>query len=322
MEDAAPVPGTPDGSAHSPAPSTPDHLTKIGFGIELVNDAKVIHSHMESVQCMIIALKGKTDEYSMKCRAGLECDLYSLRVRKTKLKPLEDQNAILEALVEKRTTHFTQSEHNVQIAISEMETARKSLMVAQQQLIQVRERKAEADAASSASKAAAQRDAEKPDNLKSVQKMSDLVCLLPNEMGAGFGQCLKMLEELLQQASASTVTHAATIDESGSEFSAGMEHIYVPQFPGGDRPLHEHSSEEEPPSGPHGSSISSSAERDTTPPRGRAEQRSGEPERSPVQRSRSTHSLSRSRAPGGFQGKSESLEEHFSRRESLPIGPP
>ena len=284
----------------------------------MVNDAKTIRAHMESVQCLIIALKGKTDEYSMKCRAGLESDLHTLRVRTTKLKPLEDQNAILEALVEKRTTHFTQSEHNVQTAIAEMESAKASLLVAQQQLIQVREKKAEVDAATLASKEAAQRDAEVPDNLKSVQKLQDLVCLLPNGMSEGFAQCLKTLEELLQQASASTVTHASTIDESGSEFGAGMEHIYVPQFPGGDRPLHEQSSEERLPS-PLPSTFSSPAgERDMTPPRGRA--RSQEPERSPATRSR-THSQSRSRAPG-FRGKPESLEEHFSRREPLPIAPP
>ena len=154
------------------------------------------------------------------------------------------------------------------------------------------------------------RKTEAPDNVRCVAKAKDLVCLLPNEMKEGFAQCLASLEVLLQQASASTVTHAATIDESGSEFTDGMEHIYVPQFPGGERPLHELSAEE------------SSAERQSTPPaRGRAEQR-GDPERSPVQRSRSNHSATRSRAPGGFLGKAESMEEAFSRREPLPISPP
>ena len=287
-------------SPATPAPVTPEHLSQLGFGIDM-DDAKTIHAHMESVQCMIIALKGKTDEYSMKFRAGLECDLHRLRVRKTKLKPLEDQNAILEALVEKRTTHFTQTEHNVQVAISSMEDAKKSLMVAQQQLLQVRAQKAEADAKVVASKAAAQRDAEMPDNLKSVQKLQDLVCLLPNGMSDGFGQCLKMLEELLQQASASTVTTTSTLDEIGSDFSAGMDHIYVPQFPRGEQ--------EQTAEATLGTSANpSAAEREgTPPPRGRA--RSAEPERSPATRSR-THSLSRSRTPG-YCGKPESLEEHF-----------
>jgi hypothetical protein len=221
---------------------------------------------------------------------------------------LEDQNAILEALVEKRTTHFTQSEHNVQTAIAEMEAARTSLQVAQQQLIQVREKKAEVDAAATAAKEAETRKTEAPDNVRCVAKAKDLVCLLPNEMKEGFAQCLANLEVLLQQASASTVTHGATIDsfnESGSEFTEGMEHIYVPQFPGGERPLHE-----------------SSTERQSTPPaRGRAEHR-GDPERSPVQRSRSNHSAPRSRAHGGFLGKTESMEEAFSRSEPLPISPP
>ena len=79
---------------------------------------------------MINALKGRTDEYSMKCKAGLECDPHALRIRKTKLKPLDDQHSILEAFVEKRTT-----------------------MEAQQQLLQVREQKAAEDAKASAQKA-------------------------------------------------------------------------------------------------------------------------------------------------------------------------
>ena len=347
MEDVTPAPVTPLTSYHSPspvpgsyspaspAPATPEWQTRIGFGIGCpegigiggMDDAKTIRAHMESVQCLIIALRGKTDEYSMKCRASLESDLHLLRIRTTKLKPLEDQNAILEALVEKRTTHFTQSEHNVQTAIAEMEAARTSLQVAQQQLIQVREKKAEVDAAATAAKEAETRKTEAPDNVRCVAKAKDLVCLLPNEMKEGFAQCLANLEVLLQQASASTVTHAATIDsfnESGSVFTdgmVGMEHIYVPQFPGGERPLHELSAEE------------SSMERQSTPPaRGRAEHR-GDPERSPVQRSRSNHSASRSRAPAGvFHGKAESMEEaaesrremdfHFSRREPLPTSPP
>ena len=102
---------------------------------------------------MIHALKGRTDEYSMKCKAGLECDLHVLRVRRTKLKPLVDQTSILEALVEKRSSTFTQSEEGVQKAIAEMESARQSLMVAQQQLLQGKEQKAREDTETLARKA-------------------------------------------------------------------------------------------------------------------------------------------------------------------------
>ena len=217
----------------------------------------------------------------MKCRAGLECELHALRIRKTKLKPLEDQNAILEALVEKRSTHFTQSEQNVQTAIAEMESAKQSLMVAQQQLLQVRELKKESDAAAAAAAAVEQQQAEIPDNMKSVQKMQDLVCLLPIGMAEGFGQCLKLLEGLLQQANASTVTDASNIQEvrdgdstcSGATGAHGMEQLHVPIFPGGDQPLHGRSLwEAESPSDPYMAS-----EGTKTPPR-RA--RSVEPERS------------------------------------------
>ena len=310
MEDVDPgLPATPARTPSESPSESPSRFTRIGFGIDMKNDAKLIQANMEAVQTLIIALKGRTDEYSMRCRQGLEVDLHALRVRKTKLKPLEDQNAILEALVEKRTTHFSQSEHNVQAAISEMEAAKQSLMVAQQQLLQVRVMKAEADAKSTAMKEEEQKAAEMPNNLKSVQKLQDLVCLLPNGMADGFGQCLKMLETLLLQANASTVTYASNVEvESVCSGISGLEQIYVPVFPGGDRPLHEASSSEE---------VPATAERSKTPPpRGRA--RSAEPERSPVTRSR-THSLS---DRPGYRGKSESMEEAFSRGGPRPHAPP
>ena len=286
------------------APSTPDHLARIGYGVVLVNDAKVLQVQMEAVQMLIIALKGRTDEYSMASRAGLETDLHALRVRKTRLKPLEDQNAILEALVEKRTTHFSQTEHNVQNAIAEMEMAKKLLLDAQQQLLQVRSLKEIADAA----KAQEQQQAEVPDNIQSVKKVADLVCLLPNGMADGFGQCLRMLEQLLQQASASTVTYAERLDsESVCSGATGMppptdpymEHLHIPLFPGGEQSA--------------AAAPTNAEERSHTPSR-RA--RSVEPERSPATRSRS-HSASRP-----FRGKCESMEEAFSRREGRPTGPP
>ena len=79
-----------------------------------------------------------------------------------------------------------------------------------------------------------QKQAGLPDNMKSVQKMQDLVCLLPNGMADGSGQCLKMLETLLQQASASTVTYASNIQGDGVSDCSAMEHIQIPLFPGGD----------------------------------------------------------------------------------------
>ena len=87
--------------------------------------------NMESIQTVLGALRGRADEYSMKCRDGLEQDLQQLRIRRTKMKPLGDQQSILEALVEKRTVHFSAAEQLVQTSIANMETARESLVVAQ-----------------------------------------------------------------------------------------------------------------------------------------------------------------------------------------------
>ena len=146
------------------------------------------------------------------------------------------------------------------------------------------------------------------DKQKSVEKMKDLVCLLPAGMAGGFGQCLQLLEGLLQQAHAATVQVQEVVD-SDSEMGAATPshvHMHVPLFPRGDKPPHaesEDSSAESPSAtDPH---MAPTAEGCKTPPRARA--RSADPERSPVTRSRS-HSLFRKCC----------IQEHFSRRESMP----
>ena len=77
---------------------------------------------------------------------------------------------ILEALVEKRTIHFSQTEHNVQKAIAEMESAKQSLMVAQQQLLDVRGQKAAEDARAASENA--EQQASQYDRMKEILVMN------------------------------------------------------------------------------------------------------------------------------------------------------
>jgi hypothetical protein len=299
---ASEVPPSPE-----PRPNLAHSYTTLAHGIPIQHDVDDINTNMETIQAVITGLKGRTDEYSVKCKAGLECDLHALRVAKTKLKPLDDQQSILEILVEKRTTHFSLSEHNVQQTIADMEAAKQSLMVAQKQLLDVKHQQAAAETQAALNKA----EQQVPDNMKSVQKMQDLVCLLPAGMAGGFGQCLQLLEGLLQQANAAA--HEARVQEvpdSDSESAASafsrsqrMETTIVPDFPGGNQPplgASSFSTAELPPTDPYMTGVGC-----RTPPRTRA--KSAEPERSPATRSR-THSPSMNRP---FRGKCESMEESF-----------
>ena len=184
-----PSPAQSDNHCAPGAPNLAHSYTTLAHGIPLsAKDAEDINSNMETIQALIGAMKGKQDEYAIKCRAGLECDLHALRVAKTKMKPLDDQQTILESLVEKRTTHFSATEANVQKAIADMEAAKQSLMVAQKQLLDVKSQVSAAAALAAKDKV----EQQAPDNMKSVQKMQDLVCLLQASMAGGFGQCLQL----------------------------------------------------------------------------------------------------------------------------------
>ena len=145
-----------------------------------VDDAKVIGANMESITNMLESLRGRTDVYAMKCRQGLEGDLQQLRIRRTQLKPLGHQVSILEALVEKKVMHFSAAEQLVHTSIAKMEIARTAMMDAQSQLLNVKNQKEQADARANAEATTAQADI--PDNAKSLTKVKDLACLLPNTM--------------------------------------------------------------------------------------------------------------------------------------------
>ena len=315
-EDDTPItPPSPAQSDNHCAPGTPNislahSFTTLAHGTPLTaKDAENINTNMDTIQALIGAMKGKQDEYAIKCRAGLECDLQALRVAKTKMKPLDDQQTILESLVEKRATHFSATEANVQKAIADMETAKQSLMMAQKQLLDVKSQ------VSAAAITAAKDKEEKqaPDNMKSVQKMQDLVCLLPASMAGGFGQCLQMLEGLLKQAnSAAQEARAQEVPDSDSESAASAYRRSqigqsVPPFPVPTSPSTVD---------PYMDVDAAAGSGTQIPPRGRA--KSAEPLRSPNARSR-THSPSQNRP---FRGKCESLEEVFSRREPSSAMPP
>ena len=151
----------------------------------------------------------------------------------------------------------------------------------------------------------AQSEKQLPDNAKSLEKVKDLVCLLPTEMAGEFGQCLALLENWLQQAnSAAAAARAQEVPDSDSEMAteaslkhAPMEHLHIPLFPGGAERLH---SEEEcrraigdPYLAAEGATSGC-----TTPPRGRC--RSAVPARSPATRSRSPEEQTRKQDAAHF----------------------
>ena len=243
-----------------------------------VDDAKVIGANMESITNMLESLRGRTDVYAMKCRQGLEGDLQQLRIRRTQLKPLGHQVSILEALVEKKVMHFSAAEQLVHTSIAKMEIARTAMLDAQSQLLNVKNQKEEADARANAEAATAQADI--PDNAKSLTKVKDLACLLPNTMAGEFGNCLAMLESILQQAKNATLATAQEVPDSDSEMasseSASSPFQPVPLFPGGAERLY---SQEECQQVAYGDPYTM-AEGAKTPPRGRAKSVGRSPGRS------------------------------------------
>lgn len=274
------------------------------------DDGKILIKNMEGIQIMIDAIRGRTDQYSNKCRQGMIQDLQQLRIRKTQLKPLGDQQSILEALVEKRKTHFKAAEQLVHTSIAKMESAKEALEIAQQQLFQVQEQKHAADAINTAAEA----EKQLPDNAKSLEKVKDLVCLLPTNMAGEFGQCLAMLENLLQQANkAAAEARVQEVPDSDSEMAsdaspktAPMEHLRIPLFPGGTERLHTEEECRKAFGDPYLLAEGATATGCTTPPRGRC--RSAVPGRSPATRSRTPE--------GEIHGRQQDAA-HFCRAEQV-----
>ena len=269
---------------------------------QVSDQAKSLSDKMETVQALITSLKGRTDDYSSQARAQLEQDLNRLRILKTQLKPLTDQSSILEALVEKRSSQLTQAEQDVQTAISTMEEAKQSLMVAKEQLAQVHAAKAREDQLIQAQKA----DMQLPDNQKSVEKMKDLVCLLPVEHAGAFGECLNLLSGLLQQAATPFIQ---VVPDSDSEMGQTESSL----IGNTDSPLI--------PSLPSAVVVTSdpySAELNAAPFTPRRRTRSDSPKRSPGSGARS-RSTSNRRLTFKQSGNMTTVLDAFSRREGNPI---
>ena len=200
-------------------------------------DPKAIGITMESITMCLEGLKGRTDLYATKVREGLECDLQQMRIRRTKLKPLGNQVAILQALVEKKLLHFTAAEELVNTSIAKMEAAKAALTEAQTSLLNVKNQKEEADAKAATAAAASAATEAVPDNAASLNKVKDLVCLLPTQMAGDFGQCLALLEQLLNTAKASASQPVMQqVPDSDSEMDMVEQRstpdlVAVPLFP-------------------------------------------------------------------------------------------
>ena len=185
-------------------------------------------------------------------------------------------------------------------------------------MLQVREQKQAADAKTSAEQATEKADKELPDKAKSVAKVKDLVCLLPNSMAGEFGQCLALLESLLQQANtAAAEARVQEVPDSDSDMAtegAASPHntfMNIPLFPGCTERLHSEAAcrmATDPYMGSDGGCK--------TPPRGRT--RSEDPGRSPLTRSR-THSPNSKQQTEDSQSRERDAANSLRRRMWLHL---
>ena len=198
----------------------------------------------------------------------------------------------MEALVEKRSCLLTQAEKDLQHSIEAMEEAKRSLMVAKEQLVHVKAAKEKEDLLISAKKI----DAQLPDNRQSVEKMKDLLCLLPVEKASCFGECLSLLEGLLKSASSPVVQ---VVPDSDSEMGQPIEVPVFPSYPSAADVITDPYTDVESPSTP-----------------GRRRTRSESPRRSPGARSRTSSGRRLNFKQSEHMSATIQL---FSRREGAPI---
>ena len=161
----------------------------------------------------------------------------------------------------------------------------------------MKSQKEEVDAKASADAAAAKAGKDLPDNAASLSKVKDLVCLLPSAVAGEFGQCLALLESLLEKAKTASMAATQMVPDSDSEMAedayaephwnadgglrdGNPRYGQVPLFPGGEERMHtqdECRNATGVPTDPYMTGA-------RTPPRGRT--KSADPGRSPHTRSR------------------------------------
>ena len=97
---------------------------KTGMDVDedpLAKESLELVERMDTVQALLNSLVGRSDQLSVETRVSYEREMASLRIRKTKLKPLSAQVTVLENLVSRRQSSTSAAEDALVSAQNQLE---------------------------------------------------------------------------------------------------------------------------------------------------------------------------------------------------------
>lgn len=155
---------------------------------EAEEEADSIMDQMQVTQALINSLKGRSDSFSTHKREQLEEELKQLRIRKTKLKPTEDQWEVLSALVQRKQAAVESTSTALVNAQNAAMEAQQALRDAQCQLKLVADRMEQEKK---------QQQAGVASEVTTIQKAQSLADMLPKDKAETFRECLLLLQSLM-----------------------------------------------------------------------------------------------------------------------------
>ena len=179
---AAATNAKPLGGAHGP----PDHFQ------DVPSNAALIQERMDTVQALINSLVDRSDQLSIDTRSQLFAEMTSLRIQKTKSKPLHAQVTVLENLVKGRQVGYDEAVAALEMAQQKVEKLKLDLSDAQRQLSEARVAHVQEEKVNATTP-------QGPVDL--ITRGNEMAALLPKDKAAVFSECLLLLSKLLEHPS-------------------------------------------------------------------------------------------------------------------------
>jgi hypothetical protein len=269
---------------------------------------------MDTVQALLNSLMGRTDAMSLETREELEKEMATLRIKKTRMKPLAQQMIVLEGVIQRRTSAVAEAGSAIAEAQAKYAVLVCQLQDAKAQFKDVQAAKAKEDAAKIPPMvASAMQSSQHGSLLMQAQGLADM---LPPDKMEIFRECLGLLASIAQGCSIGQGAQAAAampedqlVDPlQGVSGSVASSSFVFGVQPNGDQTGTSHATLAL--QDPYGAAHS-------PPPTRRGRAKSHEP--SPVAGARSRSDGSVSRRLRGKQVFPFPEGDHFSRREAAPI---
>ena len=155
-------------------------------------EVQAIFEKMDVTQAMLNSLNGRSDAWSVQCRAKLTAELSQLRIQRTLKKSLTVQKQVLERLMVSRASILEEAETKMEEAIQAKNDAQLALDSSVQQLREIHKKIVVEDQNRIAAKQA--EVVTQPAPMAAITNVKLMATLLPPDAANAFVKCLEIIE--------------------------------------------------------------------------------------------------------------------------------